>query len=102
MTTTLDDFPAEWVGNASVLMAWCHEHPSGVNLSGVQLGDATCLFACDYPGGARFVRVAKHTGWAIEERYAGDPPAEGMRAFVDGLWQGFLEVIIPGARRFLR
>lgn len=89
------DFPPEWSGEPLCEAAFFEQ--DDLQLFGVAvrdgLGREANLWAIIYPGGHRFARVAEVTGWALEERYGGDPPGEEHREKVDRLWREHLEVM---------
>jgi hypothetical protein len=89
------EIPEGWV-TAKPLITQIFGHarcPAGVCvLAGVLLDDGTNIYTLTWPTGQRVARVCDDTGWAIEERFAGDQPAtdDDARAV---MWRDAIEAL---------
>lgn len=61
--------------------------------AGGTLDDGTCLYGLTFPRGQRVMRLSPLTGWAIEERFKGDPPKKD-RPVVNRLWRKCVESLV--------
>lgn len=96
-------FPEEWTTSpvldaAVLLMGELEPDSAPVTLVGVLLEDGTNLFALIHPAGQRLLRTTGSTGWAIEERFVGNPPRPEHRPGVDNLWRQALGHVVQAGR----
>jgi hypothetical protein len=79
------DFPSEW-GTGVPADQETLRHPDGLVIASVLLDDGSGLWALIFKGGHRFARTSQYTGWAIEERFHGDPQPDEAEA-VNEAWR---------------
>jgi hypothetical protein len=90
------DFPDEWATGKPIDNASFKSPDGSILIASILLDDGSGLWSLIFDGGHRFARTAACTGWAIEERFHGDPtPAETEQ--VNEMWRTVLRLMIEAA-----
>lgn len=87
------DFPDEWGTGAPVDQATFKSPDSEIMIASVLLDDGSGLWALIFEGGHRFARTSGYTGWAIEERFHGDP-TDAEAEEVSAMWKTVIALMI--------
>lgn len=91
------DFPDAWATGKPIDQMFM-SNPSGtITIGTILLDDGSGLWALVFKGGHRFARTAACTGWAIEERFDGDPEPDEAEE-VNSTWRDVLQQMIRAGR----
>jgi hypothetical protein len=93
----LIDFPDEWATGKPINHDAFTSPDKKLTIATVLLDDGSGLWVLIFEGGHRFARTAECTGWAIEERFHGDPTSEEADA-VSESWRYVLRSMIRAGR----
>jgi hypothetical protein len=87
------DFPDSWATGKPINQEAFKSPDGKLIIASVLLDDGSGLWSLIFEGGHRFARTAACTGWAIEERFHGDPTPEEAGE-VNEAWRDVLRSMI--------
>lgn len=87
------DFPDAWATGKPIDQAAFKSPGGDLMIASILLDDGSGLWSLIFEGGHRFARTAACTGWAIEERFHGDPTPDEAQE-VNEAWRYVLQCMI--------